>query len=121
MRPSFSRINMLTGRSQKYYHGLKLVPENHRGCTIFTGTGATPPKLRAVDGTKTKFMWLLLDAHTRPFLGLSAVLLLILLARAASSQTTPDEFRIDCAPDSDRIDVETECIARGCIYQVKLN
>ena len=54
--------------------------------------------------------------------GLPPVLLLALLsAGTALSQTIPDDSRIDCAPDSISIDsLESECIARGCIYAVSL-
>ena len=54
--------------------------------------------------------------------GLPPVLLLaVLSAGTALSQTIPDDSRIDCAPDSISIDsLESECIARGCIYAVSL-
>ena len=54
--------------------------------------------------------------------GFPTVLLLVVLsAGTALSQTIPDDSRIDCAPDSISIDsLESECIARGCIYAVSL-
>ena len=60
--------------------------------------------------------------QSRIFSGLSLLLLLtILSAGTISSQTIPDDFRIDCAPDSGSLDnLEIECVARGCIYQVSL-
>ena len=50
-----------------------------------------------------------------------ALLLALLSAGTVLSQTIPDDSRIDCAPDSISIDsLESECIARGCIYAVSL-